>query len=132
MVAITEELRKDFMGEDYVPTWDATREDRQNWHRYMEEMAEKLDEELGDPAALQAETIKENAKLLARRRKAEAKTGRPVEFLLPFPVAALSEQLRRGRPNPAYDPYAFATELTPVYADGSSGDPELYPIFGPF
>jgi len=131
-MAITEALRKQVMGDDYVPTWEASREDRVQWNNAFPEIVSRITEHRGDQSETNANHERERAKLLKRRRKAEIKTGRPVAFLLPFTLSALSERHSNGWPKLAYDPLNSAYELEPVYEDGSTGDPSLYPIMGRF
>jgi len=129
---VVEEIRKAHLGDDYVPTWKATREDRLRWNRELEAMGAQWLEEHEDSKEAQKSREKKEAAILARRHKAEVETGPPVAFLLPFPLSVMSEYLSDFRPNPEYDRLATAEELVPVYADGSVGDGSLYPISGPF
>ena len=130
--ALTEAIRKQVLGDDYVPTWEASREDRVQWHKTFREIVTRLAASQGDQSEPDANHEKERAKLLKRRRKAEANTGRPIAFLLPFPLSALSERHSNGWSKLSYDPLNSDYELEPIYEDGTTGDPSLYPIFGPF
>ena len=65
--------------------------------------------------------------LLEGRRKVERDKGQPVAFLYPCDA----KRLRESPPLPVADRGINFGKLTPVYADGTVGDPLLYSVHDP-
>lgn len=129
MFEFVEKFRKYVLGDDYVPTWEASRTDLKQWHEDLRSL--DLQFRKNDPHR-ERRKARRIDRLVRKRRKIEMNSGRPVAFLLPFDPIVLDDGLLSKKPNPAFDLWIGVGELIPVYADGTEGDPKLYSIYDPF
>ncbi len=115
------------LGDSYVPTWELSRAERIEVRAALHEVALRHVEWSRGQPELQAQMAKEKEERLEGRRKVEKDRGQPVAFLYPCDAERLQGS-SKPRPLPVADTGINFGRLTPVYADGTVGDPLLYSV----
>ncbi len=118
-------------GDRYVPTWERSREDRIKVHATLRRVGREYVELCRGRPEHQAKVAKIKEDRLEGRRRVEEDKGRPVAFLYPCDAERLQGS-SKPRPLPVVDTGIDFRYLTPVYADGTVGDPRLYSVHDPF
>lgn len=62
------------------------------------------------------------------RKQIESVKGKPTHFLFNVDPKVFYARLPDGRRNPHFDPDVLIEDFTPVYSDGSLGNPDLYVV----
>jgi len=121
-------------GVEYVPPWDWSREARIRIHKADQDSGRRFLKWSEKNPEIQTQLAKDRdlkVALLKRRRRTEKKLGRPVAFLYPMGPQQIEKLCGGTRPFPIDNPGGKFWRLTPIYADGTIGDPMLYPVSKP-
>jgi hypothetical protein len=121
-------------GLEYKPLWILSRESRIRLNEAQAEAARRHLKHIETDPEAQSKLAKAQELGVARmekRRRIEKRRGRPVAFLYPMGPQQIEKLCDGTRPFPIDNPGGIFWRLTPIYADGTVGDPMLYPVQKP-